>query len=123
MGYHIDAAKEHFELVTVFDKPMLFTCLRVNRSTVPKGLFVYEVRHDDDGMGDPCEIADSILVNHWGTLISSQPLALEPHPISQKRSLLVDSETDWNYEGVALSLKEYMDGYAPRTARTCDRER
>ena len=34
----IDARKERFELVEVLGHPMLFTCLRVDRSTVPKGL-------------------------------------------------------------------------------------
>ena len=39
----VDARKERFELVEVFDRPMLFTCLRVDRNTVPKGLYLYEV--------------------------------------------------------------------------------
>ena len=34
----VDARKERFELVEVLGHPMLFTCLRVDRSTVPKGL-------------------------------------------------------------------------------------
>lgn len=33
----VDARKERFELVEVLGHPMLFTCLRVDRSTVPKG--------------------------------------------------------------------------------------
>ena len=49
----IDATKETFESVTVLDKPMLFTCARIDRDTVPKGMYLYEVRHDDDQRGDP----------------------------------------------------------------------
>lgn len=49
----VDARKERFELVEVFDRPMLFTCLRVDRNTVPKGLYLYEVRNDDDQCGIP----------------------------------------------------------------------
>ena len=53
----IDATKETFESVTVLDKPMLFTCARIDRDTVPKGMYLYEVRHDDDQRGDPVQIA------------------------------------------------------------------
>ena len=52
----IDATKETFESVTVLDKPMLFTCARIDRDTVPKGMYLYEVRHDDDQRGDPVQI-------------------------------------------------------------------
>ena len=50
---------------------MLFTCLRVDRDTVPQGMYMYEVRHDDDQQGEPVQIANWIMVNHWGTLISN----------------------------------------------------
>lgn len=52
----VDARKERFELVEVLGHPMLFTCLRVDRNTVPKGLYLYEVRNDDDQCGLPVEI-------------------------------------------------------------------
>lgn len=75
----VDARKERFELVEVFDRPMLFTCLRVDRNTVPKGLYLYEVRNDDDQCGIPVEIGRWIMVNHWGTLLSATPIKLEPN--------------------------------------------
>lgn len=34
---------EKFEDVTVLGHPMLFTCLRVDRDTVPQGMYMYEV--------------------------------------------------------------------------------
>ena len=61
---------EKFEDVTVLGHPMLFTCLRVDRDTVPQGMYMYEVRHDDDQQGEPVQIANWIMVNHWGTLLS-----------------------------------------------------
>ena len=71
---------EKFEDVTVLGHPMLFTCLRVDRDTVPQGMYLYEVRHDDDQQGEPVQIANWIMVNHWGTLISNRPIRLEPRP-------------------------------------------
>ena len=53
MSNRLNAMKETFEEVTVLDHPMIFTCARIDRDTVPKGLYVYEVRHDDDQQGDP----------------------------------------------------------------------
>lgn len=47
---------EKFEDVTVLGHPMLFTCLRVDRDTVPQGMYMYEVRHDDDQQGEPVNI-------------------------------------------------------------------
>ena len=67
---------EKYEAVTVFDIPMLFTCERIDHKTIPEELFVYEVRHDDDCQGIPCEINRYIMVNHWGTLISFKPLLI-----------------------------------------------
>ena len=69
---------EKFEDVTVLGHPMLFTCLRVDRDTVPQGMYMYEVRHDDDQQGEPVQIANWIMVNHWGTLISNRPFAWSP---------------------------------------------
>lgn len=76
MSNRVDARDEWYDLVEVKEQPMLFTCLRVDRTTVPKGYFLYEVREDDDGNGEPCQIAKGILVNHLGTLISNKPISL-----------------------------------------------
>ena len=82
----VDAREERFELVEVLGHPMLFTCLRVDRSTVPNGLYLYEVRNDDDQCGLPVEIGRWVMVNHWGTLLSTVPIALEPSPHINKCS-------------------------------------
>ena len=52
----VNAMTEKFEDVTVLGHPMLFTCLRVDRDTVPQGMYMYEVRHDDDQQGEPVQI-------------------------------------------------------------------
>lgn len=36
----VNAMTEKFEDVTVLGHPMLFTCLRVDRATVPEGLYM-----------------------------------------------------------------------------------
>ena len=109
----VNAMTEQFEDVTVLGHPMIFTCLRVDRDTVPEGLYMYEVRHDDNQQGDPVQIGNWIMVNHWGTIISNQPIRLEPSPNRNNAYRDIDPEEDWNYEGTVTTVKEYMEKHPP----------
>lgn len=71
-----NAMTERYEEITVCGKPALFTSIRIKRDTVPDGLYAYDVRHDDECRGIPCEIAPFVMVNHWGTIILAEPLEL-----------------------------------------------
>ena len=97
----VNAMTEQFEDVTVLGHPMIFTCLRVDRDTVPEGLYMYEVRHDDDQQGDPVQI------------ISNKPIRLEPSPNRNNAYRDIDPEEDWNYEGTVTTVKEYMEKHPP----------
>lgn len=121
--YRLNAMNETFEMVTVLEKPMLFSCCRIDRSTVPKGLYMYEVRHDDDMRGDPMQIANWIMVNHWGTLISNEPLNLNSRKTANNAYLDIDPHEDWNYEGIEATVEEYMEQYPPKKEKQRDFER
>lgn len=95
-----------WEKVEVLEKEGLFTSLRVDRTTVPKGWIMYEVRHDDNSWGDPVEIALGIMVNHFGTLLVKESFDLEPSPITNNAYLDIDPEKDWNYLDEIVSFKE-----------------
>lgn len=100
------AMSESFEEVTIFEKPALFTNLRIDRSSVPKGYHLYEVRHDDDSLGNAVQIAKGILVNHWGTLITRNKIKLPPD------GHLDIKPDDLNYHtGDCRSMKDYMRKY------------
>lgn len=45
--YPLDAAKERFEAVEILSIPALFTPLRVDRSTVPQGMYAYDMQTDE----------------------------------------------------------------------------
>ena len=62
-----------FEEILFQNVPALFTTLRVRENGVPEGLQRYEIRHEN---GDPCQIARSVLVDHYGTLLTSDPIQL-----------------------------------------------
>ena len=87
-----NAMEETFTEVRVLGKPAFFHDLRIDRSTVPKGLYLYEVRHDDEGWGDPVQIAKGIMVNHFGSIITREPIRLPPDGY-----LEIDPEKDWDF--------------------------
>ena len=74
---------------------------------------MYEVRHDDDQQGDPVQIGNWIMVNHWGTIISNKPIRLEPSQNRNNAYRDIDPEGDWNYEGTVTTVKEYMGKHPP----------
>ena len=78
MSNRFNAMTEDFTEVTILDKPALFTPIRIDRGTVPDGYHLYEVRHDDACQGIACQIAQRIVVNHWGTLITRDRIKLPP---------------------------------------------
>ena len=123
MRFGIDARKESFEEVTVLGVPMLFTAMHVDKSTVPKGLYLYEVRHDDEGHGEPVQLGNWILVNHWGTLISSQPVKLTQVPYRYNAYRDIDPKKDWKYEGVETTLRDYMKRHPPKKEKQREHER
>ena len=64
------ASELSYERVRVFGRTGFFTNERIQKDSVPEGVFQYEVRHDDLCQGIPCEVAKGILVNFWGTLLT-----------------------------------------------------
>lgn len=73
----VDAKSERFEEMELYDKRVLFSPLRIDRSTVPEGLHLYELRHGDDDWGDPVQVGKSVFVNHYGTILSPEPIKLD----------------------------------------------
>lgn len=117
--FKADVNTQIFEGITLFGQPMIFTCLRCDRETLPKGMYMYEIRHDDYGRGDPCEISSHIMVNHWGTVISNRPVNLTDG--DNKPYRLIDSENDWNCLGTRQTLKEYMQKHPPIKEKSIER--
>ena len=56
-----NAAEVDYDTATIFGKPALFSDWRIDRTTVPTSLFLYELRHEDEDWGTPCQIAKGIL--------------------------------------------------------------
>lgn len=58
---------------------ILFTILRVDPKSVPKGLYVYDIRHSDEDWGEPATIEPKVIVNHMGAIITNEEIKF-PNP-------------------------------------------
>ena len=73
----VDAHKERFERALIDGREVLFTNLRIDRSTVPEILHCYDIRETDGFSGVAASVERYVLVNHWGTILSKEPISLE----------------------------------------------
>lgn len=101
-----NAKEVNWEKVLVCGEEALFADERVDRNSVPSGYYMYEVRHDDDCQGDPVQIARSIFVNFWGTILVKEPFVMDPDPISGREFLDINPEKDWDYIGDFYSIAD-----------------
>ncbi len=97
----LDARKETFEYVEVFDKPALFTNGRVSRFTVPQGWFCYDLRGKDDDPGDPATIEKYVGVNRAGTILTPTEIAFK----KGKDYALI--KNGLNFLGEEMTLEEF----------------
>lgn len=71
------AKNDVFEAIILFGKYCLFTGHRIERGSVPEGLFVYDIRHCDDDWGEPCEILPHVLVNYLGSIVTTERFPID----------------------------------------------
>ena len=72
----VNARKEQYEYIELFDKPGLFTNSRIDRDTVPKGWYAYDLRGSDYDPGEPVTVEPNVVVNHAGTVLMPEPVTI-----------------------------------------------
>ena len=99
-----------YDEITILGTPALFTDWRVDRTTVPPNMTLYEVRHADEDWGDPCQLAKGILVNFYGSI-----LTLKPMKLSERGYLDFDSK-DWGYveDDTCATIGEFLEKYVAK---------
>lgn len=75
----------------------VFTDLRINRETLPKEVYAYDVRHSDSGA--LVTIEEKVLVNHGGTILTVVPVQM---PKGRNYYTL----RNWTFTSEAISSKE-----------------
>lgn len=95
------------EVVSVQGKPYVFSDIRVDRSSVPDGLKVYDVRDDCDG--EFWQIQPYVMVNYWGTIIGLEPIDLDDH--SQYWCPPEDEDNELSSEGFFIDYVQSMEQF------------
>lgn len=113
---------DKFDLVVIFDKPVLFTSERLNRNLPIEGVYYYDIRHDDECRGDMAQLKDRVMVNHWATVISKE--RFEPREVGDKIFTTAEGidmdEGDYNYLGETISVSEYLEKYDELVREYCE---
>lgn len=97
----IDAMDEEYEAIELFGQKALFTNSRIDRTTVPKGVYCYDIRHGDDD-AVPCTLEPYVFVNHMGTVICGADFGLT------RNAYIPMSADDLGFEGYSEDLNSYM---------------
>ena len=98
----INANEASYESFEILGHDALFTNLRIDRKSLPEGLFAYDLRDCDDCCGEPCELRNFVLVNHWGTVITKEPIE------GASEGIDLDEE-DYNYLGEDMTLENFLE--------------
>lgn len=103
-----DARKLSYDSFELYGRDVLFTQTRVDRDTLPKGIYAYDLRHDDDD-GIPCTLEKHVVVNHFGTVLSNRPFSLP------KEGYRLIGEDDYSFSGLPeCTLADYMKTHPPK---------
>ena len=97
----VDARKEEFELVELFDTPVLFTNGRISRFTVPQGWFCYDLRGSDSDPGEPITVEKFVGVNHAGAILAPEEIPFK------KGKDYVPIKDGLNFLGEKVTLEEF----------------
>ena len=88
-----------YEKMSLFGRDMLFTISRIDRDSLPKGVYAYDIRHDDSG--NVCSVAQRVLVNHYGTVLSKERIPEFETEVGIRRK-------NYNFTGDECTLDEFM---------------
>ena len=103
-----DARKLAYEEVELLGDMVLFSELRIDPATVPEGLRLYELRHTDEDWGEPFEVRDWIVVNFFGSILTSNPIQFCPC------GFLLFEHDDFAYTGRAqITISDYLAEHPP----------
>ena len=96
---------EPMQVMSLFGVAGLFYDMRIDKDSVPEGLYAYDTRHGDDGdWCTPVTIeAGTVVVNFCGVFIADDPIAF----VGQ--DYLVIEDTDLVYGGREASPRGFFE--------------
>lgn len=77
--YEVDDFRE----AEINGTPALFTEYRIDRNTLPQGVYCYEIRASDSGRSDFSTIENHVRVNFTGSVITHRPVPMHGGDFSE----------------------------------------
>ncbi|WP_297960638.1 LPD28 domain-containing protein [uncultured Ruminococcus sp.] len=101
-GYVNIEYDDEYELVEIEDLPALFTNERITDADIPKGMYCYHIRHDDNG--NFCAIEKNVTVNHAGSIITKEPIEL-----GKQGYISLNQDNSPNFFGENMSIYMFRE--------------
>ena len=103
--WRMNAHCEEYQLATFCGREVLFTPHRIDRSTIPLGMRMYEIKPDEKGR--PAMLAHSFIGAKFGTIITHCYIPLEDgwRVIKRRHFRISDN---------LMSLREFMKEHPPK---------
>lgn len=95
---------EKYQEVEIFDVPGLFSNGRIDPTTIPEGMYVYDLRGSDNDPGQPITVENHVTVNHAGSVITAKPLDL-----GEDGRLTFTEEEGLNFVGGEISAYRFLN--------------
>lgn len=84
---------EQYERAMLFDQPVLFIDERLPKKEIPQGMYSYDLRGSDYDFRRPVTLEKQVYVNHAGTILTAQPIAIpEGGKVDVKDQIVFDEE-------------------------------
>ena len=101
-GYINIEYDDEYELVEIENLPALFTNERITDADIPKGMYCYHIRHDDNG--NFCAIEKNVTANHAGSIITKEPIEL-----GKQGYISLNQDNSPNFLGENMSIYMFRE--------------
>ena len=113
-GYIRIEYDDDYEFIELFGQPALFTNSRITEADIPRGMYCYHLRHDDEGL--ICTLEKRVGANHAGSVITKEPIDL-----GKQGYISFTDETTPCFTGETMSLYGFRE-YSPEGTMSEDEE-
>jgi len=102
----IDENADRFELIDFFGEPALFAEFKVDKSSVPQDLFLYEIKGDDWLPDKPWFVKENVTEHFIGCIICMHEISLDVASGDSKFKII--SSKDIDFYGADITIEEFQ---------------
>ena len=92
----------------LFGNEVLLSDERIDKETLPEGLYCYDIRHSDNDWDMPVTIEKRVVANWYGSILSKVPIELNSNLENPNDPYRRVSEDDFTEKYRGITLSEWM---------------